>query len=104
MLLQVIKDYSQTFYSAGFVPAAHVYFSGAADSTQPVLRQEVLGSISQAPARQAAAHVLGTGASAAGPSGDQAGAQAAAGRPARASGSMQANGQIKKPKWLKMSK
>ena len=44
---QVIKDYSTSFYKAGLVPAANVYFSmgdssAAADETREMLRAEVL--------------------------------------------------------------
>ena len=100
--MQVIKDWSQTLYSAGFVPAAHVYFSSAADPAHPVLRQEVLGSVSAAPVRQLTSHSAGSEAAAAQQQQQQ---QQPADRSARgASSSGQTSSQIKKPKWLKVGK
>lgn len=47
MTAQVIKDYSTSFYKAGLVPAANVYFSmgdssAAAHETGEILQAEVL--------------------------------------------------------------
>ena len=97
--MQVIKDYSQTLYSAGFVPAAHVYFSSSAEPGQPVLQDSVLGGITQAPPRQLSSHAVKSDSTAAG---DQ-NASMGADRPDRGPNGRQAD-QTKKPKWLKMGK
>ena len=95
---QVIKDYGQTLYSAGFVPAAHVYFSCAGEPGHPVLRQEVLSGISPAPPRQYPSHLSSS-------EGTAGAEQTSAVRSDRSGqGSRQADGLTKKPRWLKLGK